>query len=101
MNGDAIERASDLFKALSEPNRLTIIYLLSLGELSVGALTLKMEKTQSAVSHQLKILKAARLVKSRKEGKSRMYSLTDEHVYQIVNQVLTHVQEKEDEYGTV
>lgn len=101
MNGDAIERASDLFKALSEPNRLTIIYLLSLGELSVGALTLKMEMTQSAVSHQLKILKAARLVKSRKEGKSRMYSLTDEHVYQIVNQVLTHVQEKEDEYGTV
>ena len=101
MNGDAIERASDLFKALSEPNRLTIIYLLSLGELSVGALTLKMEMTQSAVSHQLKILKAARLVKSRKEGKSRMYSLTDEHVYQIVNQVLTHVQEKEYEYGTV
>ena len=101
VNEEAIERASNLFKALSEPNRLTIIYLLSLGELSVGELTMRIEMTQSAVSHQLKILKAARLVKSKKEGKSRIYSLTDAHVYEIVNQVLTHVQEKENEYGAV
>src|SRR5690554_4887819 len=101
VNEEAIERASNLFKALSEPNRLTIIYLLSLGELSVGELTMRIEMTQSAVSHQLKILKAARLVKSKKEGKSRIYSLTDHHVYEIVNQVLTHVQEKENEYGAV
>lgn len=101
VNEEAIERASNLFKALSEPNRLTIIYLLSLGELSVGELTMRIEMTQSAVSHQLKILKAARLVKSKKEGKSRIYSLTDDHVYEIVNQVLTHVQEKENEYGAV
>lgn len=90
-----IENASELLKALSEPNRLNIVYLLSFGELNVNALAEKLDKQQSTVSHQLKILKAARLVKYRKEGKSRIYSLADEHIYEIVDQVFTHVQEKE------
>ena len=95
INPIILESASNLFKALSEPNRLTIVYLLSFGELNVNTLAEKLDRHQSAVSHQLKILKAARIVKSRKEGKSRLYSLADEHIYEIVDQVFTHVQEKE------
>lgn len=96
MNPLTIESASALFKALSEPNRLLIVYLLSLEELNVNALAEKINRHQSAVSHQLSILKAARIVKSRKEGKSRIYSLADEHIYEIIGQVFTHVQEKEN-----
>lgn len=96
INSLIIENASDLLKALSEPSRLTIVYLLSLGELNVSSLADKLNKQQSAVSHQLKILKAARLVKFKKEGKSRIYSLADEHIYEIIDQVFTHIQEKEN-----
>lgn len=91
---ETLDDASLLFKALSDPNRLAIVYHLSLNAMNVNAIALAVNMEQSAVSHQLKILKAARLVKSRREGKTRIYSILDQHVYELIKQVVTHVQEK-------
>jgi len=62
----------------------------------VGAITIALEMEQSAISHQLRTLKEARLVKARREGKTIFYSLDDIHVFSILEQVLTHVKEIED-----
>ena len=77
---------SKLFKVISDPTRLSVLFLLQKKECSVGNI---------AISHQLKTLKDARLVKSRREGKSMLYSLDDLHVFSILEQVLTHVNELE------
>lgn len=95
IESDTLENASSLFKAISDPNRLAIVYYLSLNEMNVNKIVESLNMEQSAVSHQLKILKSARLVKSRREGKTRIYSLMDSHVHELVSQVITHVQEKE------
>jgi len=94
IENETLENASLLFKALSDPNRLAIVYYLSLNEMNVNTIANTLAMEQSAVSHQLKILKAARLIKSRREGKSRIYSIMDEHVYELIDQVFIHVQEK-------
>ena len=73
-----------------------ILFLLQQQELSVGAITIALEMEQSAISHQLRTLKEARLVKARREGKTIFYSLDDIHVFSILEQVLTHVREIED-----
>ena len=90
-----IQSISKLFKVISDPTRLSILFLLQQKELSVGNIVLALDKEQSAVSHQLKTLKDARLVKARREGKSMLYSLDDLHVFSILDQVLTHVNEQE------
>ena len=64
-------------------------------ECSVGNIAISLDMEQSAISHQLKTLKDARLVKSRREGKSMLYSLDDLHVFSILEQVLTHINEQE------
>ena len=94
MKKETLESASLLFKALSDAHRLAIVYNLSVAEMNVGKLADTLSMEQSAVSHQLKILKGARLVKSRREGQSRIYSLADDHVHELISQVMTHVQEK-------
>ncbi|MFO8070096.1 MAG: metalloregulator ArsR/SmtB family transcription factor [Alkalibacterium sp.] len=94
IENETLENASLLFKALSDPHRLAVVYYLSLNEMNVNTIANTLAMEQSAVSHQLKILKAARLVKSRREGKTRIYSIMDEHVYELIDQVVTHVQEK-------
>ncbi|MER2063135.1 MAG: metalloregulator ArsR/SmtB family transcription factor, partial [Alkalibacterium sp.] len=91
---NSLEDASLLFKALSDSTRLTIVYQLTLREMNVTAIAQKLAMEQSTISHQLKILKAARLVKSRREGKTRIYSISDEHVRELIDQVMSHVQEK-------
>lgn len=85
--------ASRLFKVLGDPTRLAILHLLEGRELNVTAISEKLDMEQSAVSHQLKTLKDARLVKARRDGKSRIYSQLDGHVYEILAQMFTHVEE--------
>ncbi len=86
-----LDKMSEIFKMLSDQNRLKIIFALHDTEMCVAHLCEKLGLEQSAVSHQLKNLRAARLVKSRKEGKNVFYSLDDAHVLHIVDQVLEHI----------
>ena len=84
---------ADLFKIFSDPTRIKILYVLSESELCVCDIAEKLDMTQSAISHQLKILKQSKLVKNRREGKAIFYSLADSHVKSIMRQGLDHVQE--------
>jgi ArsR family transcriptional regulator, zinc-responsive transcriptional repressor len=78
------------FKALSDPTRVKILYLLTQEECAVGHIAELLQMTQSAVSHQLSFLKQLRLVKSRRVGQSFIYSIDDEHVIEILKQMIHH-----------
>lgn len=84
-------KLSELFKILGDYTRIKIIYSLSKKELCVCDISEVVQMSQSAISHQLRILKAARLVKFRREGKSVYYSLDDEHIDRLFNAGLEHV----------
>lgn len=81
---DEIKRLSDLFKILSEPTRLRIIEALTLDSLCVCELASLLEMTQSAVSHQLRILRSAGIVDYERDGKMARYHLTDRGVADII-----------------
>ena len=83
----------DLLKVISEPARLKIILALNEGELCVNHIVEAVNGNQSAVSHQLRILKDNKVIKSRRQGQSIVYSLIDEHIMQIINLVKIHVEE--------
>ena len=85
---------SYFFKVFGDYTRIRIIFLLSRTELCVGEIACFLELEQSAVSHQLRILKNARLVKQRRDGKSLYYSLDDGHVGSIIEQGFDHIMEK-------
>ena len=82
---------ADLFKVFSDTTRIKILYALMPSELCVADLAESIDATQSAVSHQLRILKTARLVKFRRDGKNVLYSLSDDHVYTMLAQGMTHI----------
>ena len=84
---------AELFKVFGDSSRIRILYVLFASEVCVCDLAEALNMTQSAVSHQLKILKQARLVKNRREGKSIFYSLDDDHVSRILELGLTHLEE--------
>jgi ArsR family transcriptional regulator, lead/cadmium/zinc/bismuth-responsive transcriptional repressor len=84
---------AELFKVFGDSTRVRILYALSSHEMCVCDVAALLGMTQSAISHQLRILKSARLVKNRKEGKVVYYTLTDNHVRQIFAQGLEHVTE--------
>ena len=84
---------SDLFKVLGDPTRIRILWALFNKELCVYEIATLLDMSQSAISHQLKTLKQAKLVKYRRDGKTRYYSLDDNHVYTIFNQGLEHISE--------
>ena len=89
-----IERIADFFKAFSDPTRLKILYTLSLqGALDVGCIAVRIKMTESAVSHQLKVLKQQRLVASTREGKYVFYSLDDGHIDSVLNAAFEHISE--------
>lgn len=88
-----VENLAELFKVFGDVTRLRILYVLFEEELCVGDLAAKLNMTQSAVSHQLKILKQSKLVKSSRDGKSIFYSLADDHVRTIIAQGQEHVEE--------
>ena len=82
---------ADLFKIFSDTTRIKILYSLMGRELCVADIADAVSSTQSAVSHQLRILKQARLVRFRREGRSIMYALADDHVYTMLAQGMTHI----------
>ncbi|THE11321.1 ArsR family transcriptional regulator [Enterococcus hirae] len=87
-----IDKVSQLFKLLSDPTRLNILLYLKEGEQNVTAISQAVEMEQSAVSHQLRLLRENHVVKSRREGKAIVYSLDDVHVLDILDQTLKHVE---------
>ena len=84
---------AQLYKVFGDETRLKILSALMNGEQGVGALAERLEMTLSAVSHSLRVLKSARLVKCRREGKSVYYALCDEHVKKILEMGIDHVAE--------
>ncbi len=84
---------AELFKVFGDSTRIRILYVLFEAEVCVCDLAEALHMTQSAISHQLKILKQSKLVKSRREGKSVFYSLADGHVRTIIGQGREHIEE--------
>lgn len=91
-----INKLSSTFKALGDPTRLKIIYSLSKSPLCVCDIATLLDMTQSAISHHLRLLRDINLVKFRKEGKLVIYSLDDEHVFELFEQGLVHVRHQND-----
>ncbi len=85
---------ADLFKIFGDTTRVKILCALFEAEMCVCDISALLGMTQSSISHQLRVLKQARLVKYRKDGKIVYYSLCDEHVRKIFDQGLIHIQEK-------
>ena len=85
---------ADLYKVFGDATRLKILFLLFEREACVREISDSLNMTQSAISHQLKILKQSKLAKSRREGKQIYYSLADAHVRTIIAQGLEHVEEE-------
>ena len=90
---EIIEYIADLFKGFADPTRVHILYLLAEGELCVGDIAEAVQLSQSAISHQLRMLKQMHLIKFRREGKNVLYSLADDHVKTILQMGLEHVLE--------
>ncbi len=84
---------AEFFKVFADSTRIKILYALSCGELCVCDIWQSLGLTQSAVSHQLRILKQMKLVKYRKEGKAIYYSLADDHILSILSQGYEHIME--------
>lgn len=84
---------AELFKIFGDSTRIRILFVLFEAEVCVCDLAKALNMTQSAISHQLRILKQSKLVKSRREGKSIFYSLADDHVRTIINQGREHIEE--------
>ena len=90
---EKIEDLANLFKMFADLTRVKILFHLSVAEMCVCHLTEALGMNQPAVSNQLKVLKEANLIKSRKEGKNVYYSLADDHVRTILRQGMDHVNE--------
>ena len=91
---EIITDTADFFKVLGDATRMKILSALFREEMCVCDIANLLAMTQSAISHQLRVLKQTRLVKYRKEGKVVYYSLEDEHVKHIVEEAISHISEK-------
>jgi DNA-binding transcriptional ArsR family regulator len=92
LSPQTVEEASRILKAISDPTRMKILYLLFQEECSVGHMVEVLGVSQSAISHQLTHLRHLRLVKYRREGNTYFYTYDDEHVVEILHQVIQHVE---------
>lgn len=90
-NTDILYKLADLFKVFGDPTRIRILNALSQTEMCVQDIADRLSMTQSAISHQLRILKQSELVKFRRDGKTIYYSLADDHVATIMAQGIEHV----------
>ena len=90
---DTLYDLSELFKVFGDSTRIKILYDLFSGEKNVTEICQDLEMNQSAVSHQLKILRTAKLVQGRREGKSIVYALADDHVKTIIAMGIEHIEE--------
>ena len=90
---ETLDQIAELFKGFADPTRVQILSLLIGGEMCVTDIAQCVELTQSAISHQLRMLKQMHLIKYRREGKNILYSLADDHVKTILEMGLEHVLE--------
>ncbi|MBO5489697.1 MAG: helix-turn-helix transcriptional regulator [Eubacterium sp.] len=93
MSEDELYDLAELFKVFGDSTRIRILFELFDEERAVNDIAEALRMTQSAISHQLKILKQSKLVKARREGKCMYYSLADDHVRTIIAQGMDHIQE--------
>lgn len=93
LDEEIIYDLADLFKVFSDSTRIRILAALFDGELCVGDIAKRLEMSQTAISHQLRVLKQNHLIKYRRQGKSIIYSLSDDHVKTIINCAVEHVEE--------
>ncbi|MXI87424.1 metalloregulator ArsR/SmtB family transcription factor [Sphaerochaeta halotolerans] len=84
---------ADFFKVFGDPTRLKILFLLEQGERGVNAISEELKMQQSTISQQLKLLRARRLVRFRKDGRNVLYRLNDEHIHDILAMGIEHYQE--------
>lgn len=90
---DDIADVADIFSILGDPTRIRILAAIRIKELCVGDIAALMEISQSGVSHQLRLMKKSRIIKARREGKLVYYSLNDEHISQLMDIAMTHINE--------
>lgn len=93
MEEEKLYDLAELFKVFGDSTRIRILHILFESDISVNDMASKLGMTQSAVSHQLRILKSSSLVKNRREGKQVIYSLADDHVRTIIDQGWEHINE--------
>ncbi len=93
LDDETAQRLSEAFKVFGDSTRLRILWFLFDKEACVFDISSALDMTQSAISHQLRILKQARLVKARRNGRNTFYSLDDEHVKRIIEQGMIHINE--------
>lgn len=87
---EGVDRLSRIFKAMGDPSRLKIIYVLAKSSLCVCDIASLLDMTQSSISHHLRVLRDLNLVKFKREGKLVIYSLDDEHVFKLFMEGLEH-----------
>ena len=92
---DLLFDLAELYKIFGDSTRIKILFALKNCQMAVNDIAENLKMTQSAISHQLRILKANKLVKFRRAGKSLIYSLDDEHVEKILNMGLAHLSEQD------
>ncbi len=90
---EALTDLAELFKTLGDPTRIRILFCLFIEEMCVCDIANLISMSQSAISHQLAVLKRLKLIKARRDGKAVFYSLADDHVRAIINQGMDHVNE--------
>ena len=93
MSADAVRDVADTFRILGDPTRIRILDALSGGELCVCDIASLAVISESAVSHQLRLLRSMRLVKSHRAGRLVFYALDDQHIIELLRQAHTHVEE--------
>ena len=90
---ERLNSLADFYKAFADGTRVKILYVLQKSEMCVCDLAQTLDMTQSAISHQLRLLKQMKLVVNRREGKTVFYSLADSHIKTIMNQGMEHIRE--------
>lgn len=90
---DELYDLAELYKVFADSTRIKILYVLFESEMCVCDIAQLLEMSQSAISHQLRVLKQAKLVKFRRDGKTIFYSLADDHVRTIMDQGIEHIEE--------
>ena len=96
MTAEKAQRMADFFSVLGDANRWRILSVLANGEMPVGELAAAVEMSESAVSHQLRILRTSRLVRHRKQGRHVLYCLKDHHILNLYRDVSEHLDEPDD-----
>ena len=93
LTADQTSAVAEIFRLLGEPNRLSIVASCLDGPLSVGEITSRLALNQSLVSHHLRLLRAARLLKAGRRGKQMFYSIPDCHVREMLTNMIEHLAE--------